>query len=483
MHRNLLLLSRLSFRQILLIAFLLVATVLSATSVHALLTLKQLAEHSRNAARDAVSLTESAQRLGELTVTMERSARQFLVLDDPAFRDRYREAWESARGKLAGLSVSLPEVPPSEFARWNAQAEAGWTLLKAPKNQRQRADDRLRQIFTDLPLINDRIADESKREVERRNNAVLDELDRQRAALPLLAAGTFALALILALGFGLLLSRPLKQIEVVIGHLGENRFDEAVEIHGPADLRHLGRQLDWLRQRLAALENDKARFLRQVSHELKTPLASLHEGVALLEDEVAGKLTADQREITTILRQSSMALQRQIEDLLRYNQAAFEAHRLRRSSVDLAALLQQVIGAQRLQWQARELRVSVEGGANAIVADADKLAIALGNLLSNAVRFSPQGGTIRFLLSGNDGRVQIECIDQGPGVAGPDADRVFEPFFQGSVQPPGARRGSGIGLSIVREYVEAHGGTVQLLPPDPLARTGAHFRIELPNER
>jgi two-component system sensor histidine kinase GlrK len=95
------------------------------------------------------------------------------------------------------------------------------------------------------------------------------------------------------------------------------------------------------------------------------------------------------------------------------------------------------------------------------------------------VRFSPQGGTVRFALAAQRGMLRVDCVDQGPGVAPDDAGHVFEPFYQGERQPPGARRGNGIGLSIVNEYVHAHGGQLQLIP----SATGAHFRIELPYDQ
>ncbi|HEY4541897.1 MAG TPA: ATP-binding protein [Noviherbaspirillum sp.] len=473
--------SGLSFRQILLAAFLLIAVLLSGTSVHALLTLERLAAHSRETARDAVRLTENAQLLAERTVAMERSARQFLVLDDPAFRVRYAEAWTQAQGALAALATALPQVPDQVDA-WMKESEAAWSVLQTPARRRAAREQPLQDAFARLPQINERLALESKREVERRNNVLLDELERQRALLTAQAIAAIVLAVVLFLGFGAWLSRPLAAIEGAIGRLGENRFDQPVAVHGPADLRRLGQQLDWLRQRLAGLENDKERFLRHISHELKTPLAALCEGVALLEDEVVGPLSANQREVAHILRQNTAALQTQIEDLLRYNAATFDAQHLACEPLDLPALLRQVIDAQRLQWQAAALRVDVEdhlASQASVMADPDKLGIVLGNLLSNAVRFSPHGGTIRFVLAREAGLVCIDCIDQGPGVAAADVARVFEPFYQGQHQPPGARRGSGIGLSIVREYIEAHGGTVRLLSAAP----GAHFRIELPDER
>ena len=478
MRKPRLLLSGLSFRQLLLAAFLLIAALLSGTSVHALLTLERLAAHSRESARNAVLLTENAQLLAERTVSMERSARQFLVLDDPAFRTRYAEAWQDARNALAALAAALPDARREDFAEWADEGEAVWKVLQSPESHRRAAQQALQRAFSVLPAINERIALESKRETERRNNALLAELDEQRNMLAVLVIGAVVLAALLASGFGIWLSRPLRRIETAIGHLGENRFDHPIEVHGPADLRHLGEQLDWLRRRLADLENDKVRFLRHISHELKTPLASLCEGIALLQEEVAGKLSDTQREITHILQQNTTALQTQIEDLLRYNAATFDAQYLKRERLDVRALLQQVVDSQRLQWQARGLRIEVEGRPRRFEADADKLSVVLGNLLSNAVRFSPDGGMVRFALSDEDGRLCIDCSDEGPGIAPADRDRVFEPFYQGERQPPGARRGSGIGLSIVREYVEAHGGTVRLLSHEG----GAHFRIELADD-
>jgi two-component system sensor histidine kinase GlrK len=202
------------------------------------------------------------------------------------------------------------------------------------------------------------------------------------------------------------------------------------------------------------------------------------EGVALLEDEVAGTLTPNQREVAGILRQNTASLQNQIEDLLRYNTATFAAQHLQRQPTDIAALLRDTVDAQRLQWQARHLDVSVEGSAPTISVDPGKLAIATSNLLTNAVRYSPEGGTVRFIVGEQAGTLAIDCIDQGPGVAAEDAAHIFEPFYQGQRQPPGARRGNGVGLSIVFEYISAHAGSLQLLP----ASTGAHFRIELPYE-
>jgi two-component system sensor histidine kinase GlrK len=467
---------KLSFRQLLLGVFLLIALLLSATSVQALLTLDRLAAESRAVGQDAVALTANVQRLAERSVAMERSARQFLVLDDPAFRDRYAAAWRDGQDALTALAAGLPAVPKASFAAWRDQGEQAWRALQAPRTKRAQRQQMLNVALAGLPTINEELAEEVKREVDQRNQRILLGLEHRRSVLAGQLLASISLAAALAIGCGFWLSRPVAQIEGAIERLGGNRYDQPIEVEGPDDLRRLGQQLNWLRQRLASLEADKSRFLRHISHELKTPLAALVEGVALLEDEVAGSLTPNQREVAAILRQNTASLQNQIEDLLRYNTATFAAQHLRRQQTDVAALLRDAVDAQRLQWQARRLDVAVEGGAPLIAVDAGKLTIAASNLLSNAVRYSPEGGTVRFIVGEQAGMLAIDCIDQGPGVAAEDAAHIFEPFYQGQRQPPGARRGNGVGLSIVLEYVSAHGGSLQLLP----AAAGAHFRIELP---
>jgi hypothetical protein len=129
-------------------------------------------------------------------------------------------------------------------------------------------------VLAPLPGVNDQLAEEAKQEVERRNSPLLAELDQRRAVLKAQVIGSILLAALLAGGFGLWLSRPLEQIEQAIDTLGENRYDQPIAVRGPSDLQRVGQQLNWLRQRLAELEADKARFLRHISHELKTPLAA-----------------------------------------------------------------------------------------------------------------------------------------------------------------------------------------------------------------
>lgn len=472
-------LHRLSFRQLLLAAFLSVAGLLAGVSLRGLFALEAQIEQSRAAGDQAVALAAAAQQLAERGVAMERAARQYRVLDDPALRQRFDDARVEATRVLDTQLAA--QLPPVVAQAWRDQLEAIALQLARPRTPRLSDQSDLAPMFRQLDAAAAAIADQVNQQAQARNARMQADFETGRLQFGHQVLASIALAALAALAFGLWLSRPLRRLEQAVLGLGENRLDQPVQIDGPADLRSLGQRLEWLRLRLQELDEDKARFLRHVSHELKTPLAALREGVALLQDEVAGSLSDNQREVARILDQNTRTLQAQIEDLLRFNAAAFEARRLVRRRVDLAALLRQQVDAQRLQWQARQVDVRVEAPAEGpplqAEVDPDKLGVVVGNLLSNAIRFSPVGGRVRLVLSQRRGWLVVEVVDQGPGVAAADRDRIFEPFFRGEHQPEGQLRGTGIGLSIVREYVQAHGGRVHFLHDGP----GAHVTIELPH--
>ncbi|WP_332816320.1 sensor histidine kinase [Ramlibacter sp.] len=468
--------SRISFRPLLLVAFVLVGGLLGGTALRAVLILDRLMAQSTAASVTALELTASAQTLAERTLDMERAARQSLILNDAQLRRRFDEEGGRARAALDRLTDQ--GLPQRQARRWQAQLDTVSELMRGPPETALDREREAAQRFREFDGLNSGIAREVHNLINARNKSLRERLDASRSRLMQQVVLAIALAALLAAGLGIWLARPFQRLERAIVGLGENRLEEPIDIQGPADVRRLSQQLEWLRLRLTELDADKARFLRHVSHELKTPLAALREGVSLLEEGVTGELNARQREVARILQHNAAVLQERIEALLRFNAAAFEARQLQRQPTDLLALLHEQVEAQRLQWQARELTLDVEGEPIVAPVDPDKLGTALANLLANAIRFAPTGSTVRVRLSRAAGRARIDIQDEGPGIAGVDRDRVFEPFYRGERQPADAAAGTGIGLSIVNEYIAAHGGRIELLDEHP---PGAHFRIELPH--
>lgn len=522
-----------AFRHWLLAAFILIALLLGGAAISAVFTLGRLMnEHSEGASR-ALRLNAATQTLAAHSTAMERAARQSLILNDLPLRQRYTEESQAAEDTLTLLlEAAAQSRSPDADALQDGTDQAYGALLAATGEWRtqhgriralmapsrapslRQALTRERNVaraFRDMDLLTQQLGRSVQQLITQNAEALRERLARSQRNLSALVSVAVGLALALAVGLGLWLARPLRQIERAIVGLGENRLDQPITIRGPSDVRQLGLQLDWLRLRLMELDADKARFLRHVSHELKTPLAALREGVALLEDGVTGPLNERQQEVARILHQNAQTLQQRIEALLRFNAAAFEARQLKRRPVDLHALVSAQIEAQRLQWRGRSLVVRVRMGAPlessdgsrtasttlpTLQLDEEKIDIAIANLLSNAIRFSPPGGVIDFSFHLRPGWVLLDIGDQGPGIAEVDRTRIFEPFYRGQRQPEQqaahALHGSGIGLSIVREYIEAHGGRIKLLddaaldddaPGSDAQAVGACFRIELPHER
>jgi two-component system sensor histidine kinase GlrK len=231
-----------------------------------------------------------------------------------------------------------------------------------------------------------------------------------------------------------------------------------------------------MRRELLDVEQQKNRFLRQVSHELKTPLTALREGAELLSEEVVGKLTPEQREIAEILRHNSVELQKLIEDLLSFGASQFRKVTVDLGPVDVREVIGRVAEDQRLAIRARGLTLDIAAEDVMIPADSEKLRVVLDNLLSNAVKFSPPGGSIGIRARYDGDALEIDVTDQGPGVSPEERTRIFDPFYQGRQAGAGPLRGTGIGLSVVKEYVFAHGGSVEVVD----SAGGAHLRIRVP---
>lgn len=469
-----------SFLKLILAGFALAVLPLIFALVNNAYSIHQLANHSQRAVYQAVRVTQGTRYLIEQVNSMERSIRQFSIIGDPSLLEGYTNAHK--RFIETAQSMSALKLNPEH-------KESITKLL----NQELSLYERIRNSDGKAALLRVAMAEFSKvteaaRVLGDKGNALVDhETDTMQKM-----AGEFQrfifwqllalvpVALLLVGGATALISKPIAQLETAIQKLGEGRFNLPVTVSGPADLESLGRQLDWLRLRLLDLEEQKSRFLRHVSHELKTPLTALREGVELLADEVTGKMTSGQFEIASILRQNTLRLQKLIEDLLSFHSAQFHTSALAFSHFNLKDLIARIGQHHSLAMRAKNLNLNLAASDFSMEADERKLESIVDNLLSNAIKFSPAGGTIRLQIRRRGTDVVMDVMDQGPGIRPEDRSQVFEPFFQGGSEYTGPVKGTGLGLAIVREYVNAHGGSVEIIVD---GNPGAHLRVILPTRQ
>lgn len=450
---------------------------LAVALVMASFYVNRLVEQSQVAVVQAVEATQNARLLISQITAMERSVRQYLVLRDADLLKVYRETHEAWQARLERLnSLRLGVDQRGMLVRLDATEQELFDALGAPEANPM-VNAKAAAEFTQVRNLAREFLDQSMQWVDREVARLQSLAGEATLILGWMMLVVIPAVLILAGIFAALINKPLRLMAQAIRRLGNKDFTTPVALRGPRDLEALGAHLDWLRARLAELEEQKIRFLSHMSHEFKTPLASLREGAELLGDELLGPLNSEQRDVVAILQYNNLCLQRLIEDLLNFNQALSRNLELRPESLNLAKLVAEVVKFQRLAWTGRKLQVVTDLDPLNVTGDPEKLATLVDNLFSNAVKFSPVGGVIRIKLRTAQAMARLTVHDSGPGFHPADRDRVFEPFYQGRTVAEGHLKGSGLGLAIAQEYALAHGGKVEIID----CRTaGGCVRLSLP---
>ncbi len=421
--------------------------------------------------------TRNNQVLFEQISALERSARLYRIIGNTDFLDAY--ARNNARLNLA--AKELYDLPVNDESRADLNVLQGETLRllqelkEAPPNSPRMAT--AIDAFAPLTDLVTKISDRTNAQIDAELSSL--QLQAERAQQHLFWQTLLLVPMTLAVVglFTYLFGRPIRAIDRAISELGRGTFSRPIAISGPADLERLAAQLEWLRGRLLDLAQEKNRFLRHMSHELKTPLANIREGTELLMDGAVGELQSAQREVTAILRDNGMKLQRLIENLLSFSAWQAKSVGLEITEFKLRPLIKSVLENQQLTLVAQRVRLDVQVEDLTPMADRGKLRLILDNLLSNAIKFTPRGGTISIHARAERGQLVMDVMDRGPGIPAEERGRIFEAFYQGKTPQGGHVKGTGIGLSVVTEFVNAHGGSIEILEAKA---GGAHFRVRLP---
>ena len=468
-----------SFLGLCLASFILVAVPLVAALAYSAWHSERLADRSRSAVFNASQAARASRTLVNRIGSLERLA----TLEAPALDPdlgRVHASFRQVAQEL--LQLPLEDDQRAALKRTMTQEQRLYDLLAAPQMANRSTANRsaerrrvtelaagLAENASEVLAISTRVAD---REVMRlRSDA--ETVQRQ---LILLVIFSTAVALALALALTRHIARPIAELDAAIRQLGGADFHQPIAVRGPDDLKTLGERLDWLRRRLVELEDEKNRFLRHLSHELKTPLTALREGAELLHDEIVGSLSPSQRSVVSIMKDNSIKLQRLIEELLDYQRALHAAAALAPRRLALDTLVREVAQAHELAAQAKGQRLALELERVQVNADPEKLRSIVDNLIGNAVKFTPAGGSVEVSARSSGDEALIDVIDSGPGVPAEERESIFDSFFRGRANAGSRVEGSGLGLAIAREFVEAHGGKISVLAEE----RGAHFRVALP---
>lgn len=479
------LLNKISINKLTLIGFTFVAMPLVMALLFSANKVSQLAKQSTNAIYHVAQLTQLNSKLDDSIAKIERSASQYVVLKDDELLTLF-----SRHQKV------LKAIIKETLAKQQDKA------LKAQLTSLEVESDRIRELmlidgiealslaqiqkeFKPLHLINkklekrtDFVVNEQVLHIHHTTEDISNNILERLYIIPitLLIAGIFII----------LITKPLKQLTDKIRVLEQGNFEQEINLNGPAEVIEIADALENMRQRLHALELQKSSFIRHISHELKTPLAAIREGTELIYDNSVGPLNEDQQEICDIIRTSVNRLQRLIEDLLDFNIVLDSTSLHGLEKVSLAALISDACSVRKLDIKSKNLTLKCNNSPYFIYSNSKQLSVILDNILSNAIKYSPVDGNITITYSSSKECITINIIDQGPGIDPSLSEKVFDAFYQGKAPINSQIKGSGLGLTIVKELLLRLNGSIEIIQAKKISPTntnGTCLSITLPNRQ
>jgi signal transduction histidine kinase len=302
----------------------------------------------------------------------------------------------------------------------------------------------------------------------------------QLSLLGFVAAG--ALAVVIAVLLWRIIADPIRDLEAGLAAVADGNFGHHLTVSPdrPDEFGRLARSFDSMARQLAQLDRLKAEFISVASHELKTPINVILGYVQLLQEGVYGAVTPKQRDILRTLEAQTTALSRLVHQLLDVSRFEAGGGKLDLRAVDLDGFLRELQHTFDVLSVQRGVHFRIERSgplAAEVYWDPDRMSEVLGNLLSNAFKFTEAGGAVELLVEGVDGEVHLTVRDTGAGIPPEQLPHIFEKFYQASNQEAATHRGTGLGLAIAKQIVVAHGGAISV---DSTIGVGTTFVLALP---
>jgi len=299
----------------------------------------------------------------------------------------------------------------------------------------------------------------------------LETVNRAVVWAVLLVAGAALLAAVL---LSRQLVAPLRQLTKATEAMADGDLSQRVDVPVGDEVGDLALAFNRMAGDLQAAEIQRRQMTADIAHELRNPLSVIRGNLEAMFD---GVYTVDVEHITPIYEET-MLLQRLVEDLRLLSLADAGQLELVRSEVDVERLLTGVAEGTQAVAQDKGITLQVETPEQPLVVDgdADRLRQVVSNLVSNALRYTPAGGTVTLWARSSGARIRVAIADTGPGISAEDLPHVFDRFYRGDSARDRASGGSGLGLAIARALVGAHGGTIEV---ESIAGQGTTFFVEL----
>jgi signal transduction histidine kinase len=487
------------------IAFAAIAVAIGLAIVFAVLFLAIGSLHQRSLdARHSQQVIATANELQTYVIDLETGARGFALTHD----ERYLDPWYRAQALYPGAIATLVALTKDNVVQHRRALVIKKDIQRYFSDYSVGIVNFLRRNPQEAPDVATDARGRKQVEAIRRKfkrfldtETVLSEARNQRASATtrnsLLVGGIglgAALFLILvgALYVNRAVARPVRRTAEAAARIAGGDLSERLDTDGPGEVGELERtfntmaaslertvaDLEERNQTLVESEQVKSELVSNVSHELRTPLASVLGFSSLMLDRAVSP--DETKRYLEVIRTEARRLAALLNDLLDLQRVEQEALELRSEEVELNELLSTQVTLYSAQSDTHELRFQAAEEPLAVRGDRDRLAQVIGNLLSNAIKYSPEGGVVEVTAEGIGDEAWIWVRDEGLGIPRAHQEQIFTKFFRGDVGRELGIAGTGLGLVLARQIVEAHGGQLGF---DSESGRGSTFWLQLPASR
>jgi two-component system, NtrC family, sensor histidine kinase GlrK len=453
------------------LSFFTMLLIMAAVNIYTVLKLDQLNRETARISSIDERILDFRKKLADSLLSQFRYERKYAITKDPSFYAQFRSEEGDFERYLAG-TVSLADTPAKRNALKQVQGdyEQYKLLVRAEIEliKRDRSYQRLRYEGEKEKLIDQILEALKTLEVSSRTDiaARMSSLREGAGTARRLAVVMLVVAFILAIGTSFLgtrsITRPLAELVGKTREISRGSFEGNLRVSSPPEVAELAKAINVMCDKLKTVDRMKSEFFSTMSHELRTPLTSIKEGIGLLQEGIGGSVTEKQKRLLSILSEETRRLIGLVNTILDLSKMEAGMMTYHFHGESLPPLIGKVFVemAPLIETKKIQLHQDFGEGQPSVRVDRERILQAIRNLIGNAVKFTPEGGSITVSVHQNRGRVEFIVKDTGPGIPKANLTAIFEKFHQPPVKSSEWVKGTGLGLALVKHIVAAHGGEV-----------------------
>ncbi len=482
------------------LVLLLIMVVPCAVSIYYLSNIEKVAT---DLAKRNVELSTTVEYLRGVLPSMEAESRRYVSLYKEDSFNAFNKLSDEYAEKLKSIKAKCPERVLNKATQLSSHLNSIKKLVKSAHNNMRPKDSPGMSILSsqmeeNIKTLTSRMMEDLndidtalKQDLREKTQKISNSTSQAKRLTTFITLAALGLALLIPWFLYKYIKRPIDNLREGALAIGKGQFDQEIPVNTGDELGQLAGVFNDMARRLKELDQLKSDFIAVASHELKTPLSSMIEAAKLLNEPMLGGLNEKQQRLVTILNESMNKFKNLIEELLDLSRMQAGLSPIQKTPVDISELLSEVVDTLSPLAHSRNINIvlDMEDGVKKLDLDRDRMMRAIMNIVQNAVKYSPEGETVKIVSQriqkdkkGIAKATKIGVIDAGPGITQDERNKIFDKFYQ--IQTIRRKGGIGLGLAIAKEIIQAHGGKIWVESPPHkknaiIEGKGAAFWIQL----